>query len=235
MLNYEVDARILEPYLPAGVELDLFEGRALVSLVGFRFLNTRVRGIGIPLHRDFDELNLRFYVVRQMEDGTERRGVTFIRELVPRPAIAAVARWVYDEPYLSVPMQHRMELVGPTPRIEYSFQFGERWHRMWGERAGNWAMATAEPATSFITEHYWGYTRRGPERTSEYQVVHPVWRIRSIFQARFDGEVDRLYGREFMEPLSGTPLSAFLAEGSEVAVYPGAAINGQLRAQLERS
>ena len=226
MLNYEVDADTLKPYQPAGVELDLFEGRALVSLVGFRFLNTRVRGFAIPLHRNFDELNLRFYVLRRMEDGSVRRGVTFIREIVPRWAIAAVARWVYDEPYLSLPMRHRLELEQATQRIEYSFRYGGYWNQISGVPSGDWSPAEAEPATAFITEHYWGYTRRGPEDTSEYQVVHPTWQVQTVLLSRFDGDAGRLYGPEFVTPLSKAPLSAFLAEGSAVAVYPGMALRG---------
>src|SRR6186997_297859 len=84
ILTFRVEPDVLAPYIPAGTSLDPFEGETLVSLVGFRFLDTRVRGVPIPGHRNFDEINLRFYVKRPMPDGTVRRGVTFIREIVPR-------------------------------------------------------------------------------------------------------------------------------------------------------
>src|SRR5262245_46588899 len=105
MLNYEIDARVLEPRVPAGTVLDLWHGRALVSVVGFRFLGTRVRGVAIPFHTDFDEINLRFYVRRHVPDGQVRRGVVFVREFVPRAAIALCARLAYNEPYRAVPMR----------------------------------------------------------------------------------------------------------------------------------
>jgi Uncharacterized conserved protein (COG2071) len=102
MLNYEVDASLLRHFVPAGTELDCWQGKTLVSLVGFRFLKTRVLGIPIPFHRNFDEVNLRFYV-RRAEATEVKRGVVFIREIVPRRAIAAVARAFYNERYLALP------------------------------------------------------------------------------------------------------------------------------------
>ena len=103
MLNFRVDPALLRPYVPAGTELDFYNTDALVSIIGFRFLDTRVRGFAIPFHRDFEEVNLRMYVRRE-HGGELRHGVTFIRELVPRHTIAAVARAVYNEPYVHVPM-----------------------------------------------------------------------------------------------------------------------------------
>ena len=105
MLNYRVDAALLEPFVPHGTTLDDWQGTTYVSLVGFLFRDTRVLGVPIPLHRDFEEVNLRFYVRREA-DGEVRRGVTFIKEIVPRPAIATVARLAYNEPYVALPMRH---------------------------------------------------------------------------------------------------------------------------------
>src|SRR5918996_5117390 len=113
MLNYEVDPQVLARRVPPGTELDIWQGRALVSVVGFRFLRTRVLGLPIPFHRDFEEVNLRFYVRRQAEDGW-RRGVVFIKEIAPRWAIATVARVVYNENYAARPMRHRIELDNGT-------------------------------------------------------------------------------------------------------------------------
>jgi uncharacterized protein len=105
MLNYAVEPSVLGPYVPAGTELDLWRGIAFVSLVGFLFADTRLLHIPVPRHRNFEEVNLRFYVRRNV-NGEARRAVTFIRELVPRAAIAFVARRVYNEPYLALPMRH---------------------------------------------------------------------------------------------------------------------------------
>jgi uncharacterized protein YqjF (DUF2071 family) len=77
MLNYEVEPERLMPLVPKGTELDTHDGKTFVSMVGFLFLNTRVMGLAIPFHRDFEEINLRFYVRRKAEDGW-RRGVVFV-------------------------------------------------------------------------------------------------------------------------------------------------------------
>ncbi len=222
MLNYETPRDLLLPYLPAGVELDLYEDRALVSLVGFRFLNTRVLGrLPVPFHRNFDELNLRFYVVRHMLDGEVRRGVCFIREFVPRAAIAFVARTLYEEPYSAVPMRHTLALDAMPPRVAYGVKMGGHWHTMYGQPVGAPVLATDDPAITFITEHYWGYTKRSSGQTSEYQVVHPVWQARRVVDGGFDGDARALYGPQWAEVLRARPHSAFLADGSAVSVLSG--------------
>lgn len=223
MLNFEVERRLLEPLLPRGLEIDLDPaGRSLVSLVGFRFLDTRVRGFAIPGHRDFDEVNLRFYVLRRLPDGSVRRGVTFVRELVPRLAIALVARFVYDEPYRAVPMRSRVDVESSSPSVAYAFADGGRWHELRGRPVGEAILATDDPDCAFITEHYFGYTKRRSGATSEYEVRHPVWRLRRVEDAEFSGDPVLVYGSGFGEAIANGPLSAFVADGSEVEVHPGA-------------
>src|SRR6476660_7311882 len=113
LLNYACPASLLEPLVPSGTTLDTWRGQHLISLVGFLFRDTRLLGLAIPFHRTFEEVNLRFYVRRTRSDGTVVRAVVFIRELVPKRAIAAVARALYNEPYLALPMAHRLTL-GPA-------------------------------------------------------------------------------------------------------------------------
>jgi hypothetical protein len=225
MLNYEVPAALLRPLVPAGTELDTGAGVTMASVVGFRFLDTRVLGIPIPGHRDFDEVNLRFYVRRQSEDGTWRRAVVFVRELVPRRAVAAVARWVYHEPYTAVPMRHALELAGATEgapgRAEYAWHLAGRWHRLEVRTRGTPTLPDPGSEAAFITEHYWGYTLRRDGRTTEYQVAHAPWRVWAAERSAFECDVTAVYGAGFAESLRGPPRSAFLAEGSAVTVYGG--------------
>jgi len=108
MLNYEVEAGLLLPFVPAGTELDRWNGKVFVSLVGFQFLKAKLLGfLTVPMHSNFDEVNLRFYVRRQT-GGEVRRGVVFIREMVPHRGIAFVARTFYDENYVALPMAHEI-------------------------------------------------------------------------------------------------------------------------------
>ena len=225
MLNFEVDPAVLAPWLPAGTDLDPWQGKFLASLVGFRFLNTRLKGLPIPWHRDFDEVNLRFYVKRHTEYGW-RRGVVFVRELVPRAAIAAVARVIYEEPYLSVPMRHRIEAEGGVPRlVEYEWSFRGSPCHIRVETAGEWQQLQPGGTAEFITEHYWGYTKRKNGTTSEYEVTHPAWRVMDVAAADFSCDVAALYGPCFVPFLTGSPHSALLAEGSLITVFHGSRLS----------
>jgi len=167
MLNYEIDPAVLRPRVPAGTELDRWEGRTFVSVVGFLFLQTRVLGWSVPFHRDFEEVNLRFYVRRKTDDGW-RRGVVFIKEIVPRRAIAAVARLAYNEHYVAMAMRHVIETeAGSLARegaVEYGWRSGSSWSRLRVGTVGAPRAPVAGSAEAFITDHYWGLhdaARRG--------------------------------------------------------------------------
>src|SRR5271166_638090 len=124
MLNYEVEPAVLQHRVPEGTELDYWNGRTFVSVVGFRFLETRLFGVAVPFHRDFDEVNLRFYVRRRAAEGW-RRGVVFVRELVPRAALSAVARLAYAEPYTAVRMRHSIE--PERGQVGYAWRWRGKW------------------------------------------------------------------------------------------------------------
>jgi uncharacterized protein YqjF (DUF2071 family) len=222
MFNYEIEPKVLSPFLPAGTELDQWQGRTFVSVVGFLFWKTRIKGLAIPFHSDFEEVNLRFYVRRPAPEGW-RRGVVFIRELVPRAAIAWVARAFYQENYLAVPMghEHREEAGGSGLKIAYDWTFRGRWNRMELSTQGRAEEAAPNSNEEFITEHYWGYARQRDGGTVEYRVEHPRWRVWSARESALDCDVAGLYGREFVPALSRPPVSVFLADGSPVTVFSG--------------
>ncbi len=220
MLNYEVDESLLLPFVPKGTELDYWNGKLFTSLVGFRFLKTKVLGLSLPFHANFDEVNLRFYVRRRQGDEV-RRGVVFIREIVPRWAIAFVARTLYNENYVALPMKHEID-----SRDHGALAVSYRWRtRSWSaitlEVQGEPGLAADGSQEQFITEHYWGYAAKPDGGCVEYQVTHPVWRVWSACRAEFNGDVEELYGSEMAAVLKGAPASAFLAEGSAVSVMRG--------------
>lgn len=225
MANYEVDPAVLEPLVPSGTRLDGWGGATFVSIVAFRFLGTRVRGIPVPLHRHFDEVNLRFYVRRET-GGESRRGVVFIREIVPRRAIAFVARRVYHEPYVALPM--RSEIVmrgaghGAGGRLRYEWYFNSRWCSLAATTVGAPSLPAPGSLAEFITEHYWGYTSQPNGATLEYQVEHPRWKVWEAHACELDCDVTTLYGPTFARYLQVPSRSALVAEGSSVAVYAGA-------------
>jgi uncharacterized protein len=225
MLNYAVPPGLLRPLVPAGTELDGWNGDTLASMVGFRFLGARLLGVPLPGHGDFDEVNLRFYVRRRAPDGAWRRAVVFVRELVPRRMIALGARWLYNEPYATVPMRHELAMDtaedGGPGRVRYAWRSGRRWQDLEVRTRGRPVLPPADSEAAFITEHHWGYTRQRDGGTREYQVAHPRWRVWDASFARLDCDAAALYGPGFGEFLGASPRSAFVAEGSAVAVHAG--------------
>lgn len=224
ILNYQCPPEVLAPYLPNGVELDTWESHTLISVVGFVFADTKIRGIAIPGHVNFDEVNLRFYVKRLMPDGEVRRGVVFIRELVAKQLVATVAKTIYEEPYQRVPLDHIIDLsqeVGGTIAYRWGSQSKVQ---IEGKVSGQFQPLGEGSQEEFITEHYWGYTKRSNGNTSEYQVLHPRWNVWKCDSASLTGDTDQYYGSQFAEILKEKPYSALVAVGSEVKVFPGRTI-----------
>lgn len=227
MLNYEIEPRLLQPYLPYGTELDFWQDRCYVSIVGFLFLDTRLLGLPIPFHRNFEEINLRFYVRRKAPDGW-RRGVVFIKEIVPRWAIATIARLVYNENYVVRQMRHTLqrdpanaEWLAPNTTVEYAWCEGSQWQRLRVKTIG--APQSLQPGSEaeFITEHYWGYAAQRDGGCVEYQVEHPPWLVWQADSSSFECDVARVYGAQFAPFLTRKPLSAFVAAGSPIIVRQG--------------
>lgn len=224
LANYAVDSSLLAKYLPARTELDLWNGTCYVSLVGFMFLNTCVRGFKIPYHINFEEVNLRFYV-KHMDPSTGlKRGVVFIKEIVPRAALSFVANTVYGEPYQTLPMRHRWEHSSQSLLVEYQWKKPQNWNSITVEAGPESQEITANSEEEFITEHYWGYTKRTSAKTSEYEVEHPRWNVYPVKRYCIDVDFGQVYGAEFGFLKSQTPASVFLAEGSEIIVRKGATL-----------
>lgn len=217
MANYVVEPALLEKRLPLGTELDFWNGECYVSLVAFKFVETCVRGFKIPFHVNFEEVNLRFYVQRKTEDET-RRGVVFVKEIVPRRAIAFVARAFYGEPYEVWRMSHEQSDV----EISYFWSWGECKNRITVEYGQNMGVPKENSHGEFIIEHYWGYTKRGANRTDEYKVEHPKWELLKVNAAQMQIDFGKVYGAEFAFLTGAKPKSVLLARGSEISVYKGA-------------
>lgn len=219
LANYSIDRKILEPYLPVKTELDTWNGICYLSLVGFMFKNTRLKGITIPFHSDFEEVNLRFYV-RHQEAVPWKRGVVFIREFVPRPALTWVANTFYREPYETLPMSHSWTVSDDSLTVEYKWKKG-RWNALKTVSDKDPGLILEGSEEEFITEHYWGYTRISKEKTSEYEVGHPKWKVYRTKDYLVDVDFGDLYGHDFRFLNSEKPESVFLAEGSEIEVMEG--------------
>lgn len=243
LLNFVVPVEVISRIAPVGTEPDLHDGVAYISIVGFRFDRVRVWGVPIPGHTAFDEVNLRYYVKHTVGDEV-RRGVVFIREIVPRRAVALVANWLYNENYVTCPMRSAIHKRGatlavgdtaayawrtkvPVPcregREEGSIAIGipHRWNRIAARVATPLALPPAESLDEFIVEHYWGYVRGRDGQTREYRVAHPPWRVARADEVTWDCDLAANYPAPFAEYLASPPASAILAEGSAVQVFSG--------------
>jgi uncharacterized protein len=222
VLNYEIAPDVLAPHVPPGTELDFDAGSCYVSVVAFRFERTRLFGMAVPFHTTFPEINLRFYVRREMPDGP-RRGVVFLRELVNRRAVAAIANWAYNENYRAAPIRARLALeagqIAPGSRVAYEWRWAKRTHRIAARRSGTWRALDSASHEAFIAEHYFGYGVARDGRTIEYRVAHPSWRVADVSDVDVDIDPLPLYGPHLAAVFEAGPHSAFLLDGSPVTVF----------------
>lgn len=223
LINYEINPEILKPYLPPKTELDLFEGKVFVSVVGFMFVDTKMLGLKIPFHINFEEVNLRFYVKHQAKDGW-RRGVVFIKEIVPKFAISTVANLIYKEHYETCKMRHNWKVDPDFLAVSYGWKKNGNWNTI-GVKASNTPISIQQNTDlEFITEHYWGYTKINESQSFEYEVKHPVWQIYPVTDHEIKVNFEAVYGSDFGFLQDREPSSIMLAEGSEISVEKAAKI-----------
>lgn len=223
--NYSIDPKILKKHLTFGTELDLWEGKCFVSLIGFMFLNTKLLGLKIPFHINFEEVNLRFYVKR-LEKGQWKRGVVFIKEIVPKPALTFVANTIYNENYETLPMRHEWIEKEESRSVKYEWKKKNRWHSFKVTADLKASDISKNSVTEFITEHYWGYATVNSKTTNEYEVTHPRWKHYQVQHSEIDVDFEAIYGSEFGFLNREQPTSVMLAEGSEITVEGKKTIKG---------
>jgi len=215
--NYPVDPALLRPFVPPATELDDWQGQTYVSLVGFYFQHVKLRGLPIPFHRHFEEINLRFYVRFRKQD-TWVRGVVFVSEIVPKPAISWVANTIYREHYQTRPMRYRWQEVEGKLRVHYALRQKGSWHAMDLQAHSALQPIVDGSEEEFITEHYFGYTTPDQQRTYEYEVRHPRWELYPVQDWALDFDFGAVYGDRFAFLNERQPTTVFLAEGSEVSI-----------------
>ena len=217
MFNYEIDPKILENYVPKGTELDLWNGKCYISLIGFMFENVKVLGIKVPFHVNFEEVNLRFYVKRY-ENGIWKRGVVFVKEIVPKHAVTIIANTLYNEHYQTLKMRHSRTENETSKRFQYEWFKDSKWNSITMTTEKNSIPIEENSEAEFITEHYFGYTRVNPLQSIEYAVNHPSWEVNPVKDYSIDCKFETCYGKYVGVLNSTKPHSVMLAEGSAVSV-----------------
>lgn len=218
LANYPADPELLKPWLPAGTEFDFWEGKLFLSLVGFRFHQVRLKGIRIPFHHDFPEVNLRFYVKRR--DGEQwKRGVVFIKEIVPLPAITFVANTVYGEHYQTLPMRSTIAQLGDQWCCGYEWKTGNKWNKISARAVSGTTPIDPGSDAEFITQHFWGYAGKAGKPTAEYGVAHPLWQQYPVLSHEIDCDFEKNYGSRFAFLNKIEPEHIHFAAGSAIEVY----------------
>lgn len=214
-VTYQVPPEILLPMVPPEIELDVQDGYAFASVVAFDFLETRVRGITIPFHVNFPEINLRFYI---KHNG--RRGVMFWKELVPRYCIALVARRIYNEPYEATRMKSEITGSGESRRLVHEFRYGGKSHRITADFGSTLTIPEEGSVAHYFKEHELGVGVDHQGKTLQYEVKHPVWEVFDLKDYQLDMDFGAVYGEQWDFLKEAKPYTALLAKGSAIEVYP---------------
>ena len=217
MANYEVNPDILKAYLPHGVELDFYNNKTYVSLVGFMFKKTSLFKIPIPFLGTFEEINLRFYVKR-VEGDNIKRGVVFINETVPYKFVAWLANKLYKEHYIAIPTKNKIEFKSISKAIRYEWKINNKWNHIAVNVANTKEPMLAGSIEEFIFEHYYGYTKINEQHSQEYKVNHPRWLVNKVIDFSIHCDFKLMYGNDFSFLNERQPDSVILAEGSPVTV-----------------
>jgi uncharacterized protein YqjF (DUF2071 family) len=217
MANYEIDPKILSPFLPKGVELDLFNDKCYISLVGFMFKNTKLFNVPIPFFGNFEEINLRFYVKR--EEGTVlKRGVVFINETIPYPIVAWVANKLYNEHYTVVPTKHEIITGESSKNLKFEWLLNQKWNSIAVTTATTSEKMKPNSLESYIYEHYYGYTKINENKTEEYKLQHPSWKVSKVLDYKIECDFEAMYGKSFSVLNQAKPEAVFIADGSAVGI-----------------
>jgi uncharacterized protein len=217
MANYAIDPQILKPYLPIGTELDFYEGKTYVSLVGFMFIDSKIFGLPTLGFGTFEEVNLRFYVTRK-EGTIVKRGVVFINETVPYTIVAWLANMLYKEHYIAIPTKHNWKISSENKQISYAWKMKSEWNNIIVNATLSKHSMKLGSIEEFIFEHYFGYTKVSENETIEYKINHPSWQVNQITSSEINCNFEEIYGKDFGFLSNKKPDSIMLAEGSEIAV-----------------
>jgi len=218
LANYIVPKELLLPYLPFKTELDFFEGNAYVSLVGFQFLNTKVFGFSVPMHVNFEKVNFRFYV-KYNDHGFIKRGVVFIKEIVPKIGISLIVNNFYTEKYATMNMKHFNMDNGENLEAGYEWSYKNKWNKLSAVANKRSKKILRDSCESFFTDHYWYYLKMSNARTYEYNIEHTPWETLKVASYNVECDFKAIYGEEFAFLNNTDPVTVLMTKGSEIRIY----------------
>ncbi len=214
-ITYQVPPELLAPHLPLGLELDVQKGQAFISLVAFEFLDTRVKGIKIPSHVNFPEINLRYYVKYR-----GKRGVVFLKEFVPKFCIALVARRIYNEPYEAIGMNVLTEKTAKDIKITHNLSYKGFQHRISIQANNTFNLPADDSVAHYFKEHELGFGVNHQGQSLSYTVEHPKWQVYEGLEIDLKLDFGQLYGAKWAFLNESKAYFSCLAKGSSIKVFP---------------
>jgi hypothetical protein len=175
--HWTVDPKLVAARLPAGYEVDTFEGDAYLGVVPFVMRNVRpafLPRLPGPLDRSFGELNLRTYV--RGPDGTP--GVYFFNLDADDVLSVGVARSLFRLPYYRAEMDVNRTDGGVEFRSERTHRKAPacRFDATYGPDGESFVPADGT-LPHFLTERYRFYTVDDGGRTYYGDIDHEPWRL----------------------------------------------------------
>jgi len=222
LFNYAVAPEFLAPYLPAHTELDLHDCRYFCSLVGVRCLDLHTHGMPLWPFRNYAQVNLRFYVCRQIDAPHWRHGVVFIKQLIPHRLVAWTARRLFNERTETQRVTALVEATAEgTEQVEYRWPFQGEHCRLKTSFRPQPPCAAPEQQRLFFVERHWGYAAQRDGSTLEYRFDHPPWQVYRPLDMTSSVSVGDFFGPPFTELFRSPPDSILACRGSAVSLARG--------------
>lgn len=167
--HWKVDADELKKHLPENLALDLFEGEAWISLVAFTMEKIRPRLLpSVSFLSDFDEINLRTYVVKNGKPG-----VYFLNIEAGKKLSVDVARILSGLPYEFSMMRRNQKDFYQSKSDPKGFYFKARY------RIGK-PIQEKTDLDLFLTERYCLYVE-SKKRLYRYETHHLPWKLDKLW------------------------------------------------------
>ena len=216
--NYIIEPHLLDKYIPKGTVLEEHNGKHYVSLVAFRYSQTRLLNIQVPFHTNFEEINLRFYVKRKIAPHVWRSEVAFTKLFFPKTALTFVAKHIYKENYETKRMRHNWSENDRQLLTSYGLK-KNRWHdfELMTEKESN--VIDAHSSEAFFSKHYWGTSQINDNSCTIYKIEHPEWKVFRVNDWKINFDFNKVFGSEFKHLTDNKPESVYLYDGSEVVVH----------------
>lgn len=200
-LHWEVELEELNKFVPSELEIDLFGGKAWVSLVAFTMEKIRPKNLpSFPPVSDFDEINIRTYV-----KSNGKTGVYFLSIEGGTSLSCKVAKRISELPYRYSKMNRQKGLYESTnsefeDRLTLEYQIGN-------------SKENKTELDKWLTERY-ALFQDTDQAINEFEIHHLEWPINEIDIKRIELKYLRFKGL-----ITNTPDLSHYSQGVKVIAW----------------